>query len=355
MINRTAAADALHQSGDRDEARELFAAAERMQQEHQPQFDLLYSLQGFQYCDLLLAPAERAAWRVLSGVSFQLAIPTATEAGAANLPDSHDADHEVAKLARRFGPRPSDAESPGDFRDKSGGSADSPDEREGAQTASWKLTPLALTDAERTTALDACTEAECRCKKLLEWRQPNDSILDIALEDLTLARATLYASLLRADSSFSLLPSSFQALSAAVHGLRKAGTINELPKGLLTAAVWHAWCGERSPAIEALNEALQIAQRGPMPLYHADILLTRARLFAVSVPSTGPVPTGQPATESGSADSNESASGNQPYPWDSSPQEDLREARRLIAKHGYWRRKEELEDAEIAIFGAVQA
>ncbi len=36
------------------------------------------------------------------------------------------------------------------------------------------------------------------------------------------------------------------------------------------------------------------------------------------------------------------------YPWQS-PQHDLAEARRLIEKHGYWRRKEELEDAEAAL------
>jgi len=35
------------------------------------------------------------------------------------------------------------------------------------------------------------------------------------------------------------------------------------------------------------------------------------------------------------------------YPW-ISPQADIAEARRLIEKHGYWRRKEELEDAEAA-------
>jgi hypothetical protein len=40
--------------------------------------------------------------------------------------------------------------------------------------------------------------------------------------------------------------------------------------------------------------------------------------------------------------------GETPWPWES-PQTDLREARRLIYKHGYWRRKEELEDAEQAL------
>jgi hypothetical protein len=43
--------------------------------------------------------------------------------------------------------------------------------------------------------------------------------------------------------------------------------------------------------------------------------------------------------------------GETAYPW-KSPQADLIEARRLIYKHGYLRRKEELEDAEQALCGA---
>jgi hypothetical protein len=38
-----------------------------------------------------------------------------------------------------------------------------------------------------------------------------------------------------------------------------------------------------------------------------------------------------------------------------SPQHDLAEARRLIFKHGYLRRKEELEDAEAALQTFVDA
>jgi hypothetical protein len=37
-----------------------------------PELPLLYSLRGFRYCDWLLAPAERAAWRtLLGGAGFQ--------------------------------------------------------------------------------------------------------------------------------------------------------------------------------------------------------------------------------------------------------------------------------------------
>ncbi len=71
-----------------------------------------------------------------------------------------------------------------------------------------------------------------------------------------------------------------------------------------------------------LDEAQQIAERGPMPLHLADVHLHRARLFF--------------------RDDLDAA------------REDLKKARGLIFKHGYLRRKEELEDAEKVIFGAVQ-
>ena len=60
---RTTLADVLHQRGRRTEAVECFREAEAIQVGAQPDYPLLYSLQGFQYCDLLLAEVERAAWR----------------------------------------------------------------------------------------------------------------------------------------------------------------------------------------------------------------------------------------------------------------------------------------------------
>jgi hypothetical protein len=71
-----------------------------------------------------------------------------------------------------------------------------------------------------------------------------------------------------------------------------------------------------------LDEAWEIAERGPMKLFMADIHLYRARLFF------------REAT----------------YPWES-PQADLAAARKLIESCGYGRRKEELEVAEKAILG----
>ncbi|MBL8470421.1 MAG: ATP-binding protein [Rhodocyclaceae bacterium] len=60
---RTTFADARHQAGESEVARCLFAEAELIQAKDQPGYPMLHSLWGFRYCDLLLASAERAAWR----------------------------------------------------------------------------------------------------------------------------------------------------------------------------------------------------------------------------------------------------------------------------------------------------
>lgn len=67
-----------------------------------------------------------------------------------------------------------------------------------------------------------------------------------------------------------------------------------------------------------------------MRLFLADIHLYRARLF------------GKPKTKDQRSNEEEK------YPWESA-EADLKEARRLIEKHGYLRRMEELEDAEAAL------
>ena len=74
-----------------------------------------------------------------------------------------------------------------------------------------------------------------------------------------------------------------------------------------------------------LDEAWEIAERGPMPLFLADIHLHRARLF------------GGLKSEANDAK----------YTWQS-PAADLAAACGLIEKHGYRRRMEELADAEAA-------
>lgn len=60
MKRRTTLAAALHARGFCEEAAAQFEEAERMQKEEQPDYPRLYSLQGFQYCDLLLDQGREA-------------------------------------------------------------------------------------------------------------------------------------------------------------------------------------------------------------------------------------------------------------------------------------------------------
>jgi tetratricopeptide (TPR) repeat protein len=59
MASRTVHANALHESGKARDALVVFAEAEAMQAERQPALPKLTSLQGYQYCDLLLAAGQQ--------------------------------------------------------------------------------------------------------------------------------------------------------------------------------------------------------------------------------------------------------------------------------------------------------
>jgi tetratricopeptide (TPR) repeat protein len=227
IVRRTSLAHAHHQAGRREEALAHFREADAMQAERQPQYPLLYSLSGFQYCDLLLSAAERAAGGRL----------------------------------------------------------------------------------EDRVAAEACAEVERRALKMFEWRVPGDSVLDIALDGLTLGRARLYRAILGGSAPDAAEPD----IDQAVDGLRRAGYQDYLPRGLLTRAWLRSTQGRPEDARADLAEAEEIAERGPMPLHLADVHLYRARLF------------------------HDRAA--------------LAEAQRLVEKHGYYRRREELEDLEKASAG----
>ena len=193
---------------------------------------------------------------------------------------------------------------------------------------------------------ETCWEVEPWAAQTLRWVTPQDWLFDIALDHLTLGRAGLYRALLeparvgrgaspaaaetRAGNAgphsaappgvpghFDLAPPRSE-IEQAVDGLRRAGTQHMLPLGLLTRACLRFLLPDAAAQAD-LDEAWEIAERGPMPLFLADVHLHRARLFHAV----------------------------KPYPWNS-PRTDVAAARRLIEKHGYGRRLEELADAEEA-------
>jgi hypothetical protein len=170
-----------------------------------------------------------------------------------------------------------------------------------------------------------------RAAQTLKWEEGMGGapLLDSALHHLTLGRATLFSAIL----SNAEIRNATLEIEPAINGLRRAGTKHHLSRGLLTRAWLRFLADARTGAQSAqedLDEAWEIAEPGPMRLFMADIHLYRARLFHAV----------------------------RPYPWNKNPdgtergpKDDLAAARKLIEQCGYWRRKEELEDAEEAAKG----
>jgi len=282
-LSRAHCGDALHAAGNIDESKSQFMEAERLQALRQPQYPQLCSVQGFWWCDLMLAPAEREAWRtMLGGTGFQ-----PVEGQGQTRLGNHGQDGRAT-----------------------------------------------------------CRTVTDRATQTLKIAEGNTWLLDIALDHLTLARAALYESLhvgpvptgrtdrdRDSNGDGGRWEPALRKIEAAVSGIHRAGTTDSLPRGLLTRAWQRSLSGARTGLDSAqsdLDEVWEIASRGPMPLFLADIHLHRARLFGMTN-GEGPMTK---------------------YPWDS-VEHDLSEARRLIEKHGYGRRTEELEDAEIALLGEV--
>jgi hypothetical protein len=279
MISRTTYADALHQAGRGAEATPRFHEAEQMQAALQAYFPLLYSLQGFWYCNLLLVTPERAAWQK-------------------TLNSSLIADH--------------------------------------------------------LSVIDSCRAVSQRAAQTLKWEEGmrGAPLLDFALHHLTLGHAALYEAILEGGAELPLgsntkaaqqssptdggFSAARRELDAAVDGLRRAGEQWVLPAGLLTRA-WLRFltgaCIGPGSAKEDLDEAWEIAERGPMKLFLADIHLHRARLFfrEEKYPWRGA------KNRKGELVTNRTA------------KDDLDDAECLINTCGYHRRDEELADAKKAL------
>jgi hypothetical protein len=155
-----------------------------------------------------------------------------------------------------------------------------------------------------------------RAKTLLQRCKQDDSRLALALTTLSLGRAVLYRTILQNSEA-----EDFESvIEQAVMGLRLAGHLNYLPLGLLTRALLRTRIGKFANARADLDEAWEIAERGPMRLHMADIRLSRARLFFHE----------------------------RTYPW-TSAKADLAAAEKLINDCGYHRRDQELADAKMII------
>jgi hypothetical protein len=310
-IARTTHANTLHQAGRRDEAKACFLETETIQALSYAPYPLLYSLSGFQYCDLQLEDAERAASQTVLEC-LDLSSPLAA---VSSLSNAHTPAEDEQPLARGSGV---------------------PTNPAGQKTRDQ------LPHSEKLRAV------YMRAAQTIKIAEREFGPLQTAFDHLTMGRAALYEAILELrkgrleedqtssveSQTLLMSPLTVEAarreLDAAVADFRRAGHNEFIALGLLSRGWLRSFIGilGGSQGAQAdLDEALEIAERGPMRLLMADIYLYRARLFH-SV---------------------------KPYPWATDaegttrgPKDDLAAARKLIEQCGYWRRKEELEDAEQA-------
>ncbi len=251
MRNRATRADALDATGRSEEAERLFADAEQRQKKHQPLYPFLYSLQGYWYCDRLLAKAEWAA-------------------------------------------------------------------------------------------------ARDRASQTLEWGGSQYTLLSIALDRLTLGRAHLGLAL---ESVARHLPTitehdnaraAYTQLGESVDGLRRAGQLDHIPRGLLARAGFRRSFGDWDGAARDLDEVEEIAEPGPMRLFLCDMALERARLalarIAAFAPLNGLIDDSPPKPAPPGAEESAKLAAE--------ARVNLATARELIERCGYHRRDEELAELE---------
>jgi tetratricopeptide (TPR) repeat protein len=119
-------------------------------------------------------------------------------------------------------------------------------------------------------------EVQIRATITLEIVRSYNWLLDMALDYLSLGRAYWLQAQQEGTGDFSR---AVEHLHQAVSGLRQAGTLFHIPRGLLARAELRRVRGEFNQARADLDEALDIATRGGMGLHEADCYLEYARLY----------------------------------------------------------------------------
>jgi tetratricopeptide (TPR) repeat protein len=151
-------------------------------------------------------------------------------------------------------------------------------------------------------ARDRAAEVRERGEANIRTRHPSDSLLDIALDHLSLGRAAL---------ALDEHGEARTQLDQAVDGLRQAGDQEMVVRGLLARAALFLETGDFPPARRDLEEAMRVAKRCGMRLFQCDAHLEYARLAL--------------------------AEGDREQ-----ARKDLAEARRLVEDTGYGRRRPEV-------------
>lgn len=234
ISKRAMFADALHQAGELAGATALFAEAEQMQQEWQPEYDRLYSLSGFQYCDLLLAGGawpevrERAKKTLRWAEKYLNKLSVALDKLSLGRAAVQEAVAQAGlSVISGLAPDLACVQSPGRAVEAFSGAVEPI--RRAVEPISGMLQPIRRVVEPISGMVEAYRRA-------VEW------------------------------------------LDQAVDGLRESGRDDYLPRGLLARAACRRWAAHFAAAEQDLQECEDIARRGGMQLHLIDCHLEAARL-----------------------------------------------------------------------------
>uniref|UniRef100_UPI003AA836AA hypothetical protein n=1 Tax=Candidatus Electronema sp. JM TaxID=3401571 RepID=UPI003AA836AA len=245
LSRRTALADALHQAGELAESHALFAEAEKMLQELQPHYDLLYSLWGFRCCDLLLAGGAWPEVRERAEKTLQWA-------------EQHRALLDIALDKLSLGRAAV---------------------QEAIAQAGLPVIPGLAPDL-------ACVQPPSRAGEpisgCVEPIRRGDERIAGYDERIRRAVEQTCGAVQPPVRAVEAIRRAVEWLDQAVDGLREADTEHHLPLGLLARAACCRWAAQFPPAEQDLQECEDIAQRGGMQLHLIDCHLEAARLALAS-------------------------------------------------------------------------
>jgi len=301
LSKRATLSDALHQAGQRAEAERLFREAERLQADDEPDLPRLYSLAGYKFCDLLLTlgrhreVAERAAY--------------ALEIARHDTKRLLDISLDTLSLGRAAHMAWREAGFPSPRLRGEGQGEGRPRVAASQQVSAPHPNPLPMASAG-------------------PW----------------------------GEGANAHLTDTGRHVDAAVEGLRKAGTENHLPRGLLARAAFRRDAAAAgvpgitfADADTDLGEVHEIATRGGMRLHLTDYHLERVRLLLAQLP--------QPTVTRGWFTTR-----TKPPTYTAADRDLLRTANTawtaahtLVQKTGYHRRDPDLADLRTAIDTATKA
>ncbi len=233
-IFRTTFADALHQTGETIDAVALFQEAEKLQQELEPEYPRLFSVEGFQYCDLLLEQAGYDSSQIMEVIKR-------TEQALKWAKDNYFNLLGVALDQLTLGRA---------YMQKALCQITNPEMEKSAR--SRELEQQTISASEVRTRLSQVSNASYRTTNIIAYPSYFDD------ENMEQARSWL---------------------EEAVSGLRSSGQQWFLPFGMLTRAAMHRVTGNLIESRKDLQEVFDIAKPNGMRLHLTDYHLEMARLL----------------------------------------------------------------------------